>query len=169
MADEDEAPVAEIAEAFQRSVDVFGAVLELFVSRAAEIEEIGAGAVDPVVTAGVDDKTMSALLRERLSESGQRRQIKIHGDAMHEQQSKIGVAMARREQQAVQRFVVAGGEIEKPRFDRHCGVSLPLTSPSRMFSVLRPLIWPNYKILRALLQNRQASFGVPAPSSHCES
>ncbi len=117
MADEDEALVALIAEYVQRAIVVFFAVLELFVGRAAEVKEVAAGAVDPIVTAGIDDEAMITLFREGLTESRQRRQIKIHRHAVHEQQSEIGLALARRKQQAMQSFVVAGFEIEKLRFD----------------------------------------------------
>ena len=55
MADQDEAFVALLAQTFQGAVAVLGAVLELFIGRAAEVGEI-AGAVDPVVAASVDDE-----------------------------------------------------------------------------------------------------------------
>src|SRR5688572_3995319 len=133
MADEDETLVALFVEFVERAIVIFFAVLELFVGRAAEIEEVAAGAVDPIVTASVDDEAMITLFGEGLSESRQRRQIKIHRDAVHEQQSEIGPLLARRKQQAVQSFVIAGFEIEKLRIDTHSGVSLPLTSPSKIF------------------------------------
>src|SRR5688572_16852734 len=133
MADEDETLVALLVEYVERTIVVFFAILELFVGRAAEIEEVAAGAVDPIVTAGIDDEAMITLFREGLSESRQRRQIKIHRDAVHEQQSQVGPLLARRKQQAVQSFVIAGFEIEKLRIDTHSGLSLPLTSPSKIF------------------------------------
>ncbi len=84
MADEDETLVALFVEFVERAIVIFFAVLELFVGRAAEVKEVAAGTVDPIVTAGIDDEAMITLFREGLTESRQGRQIKVHRHAVYE-------------------------------------------------------------------------------------
>ena len=118
MADQNEAPVASRDQALQRAVEILGAVFKSLVSCAAKLRQI-AGPRNPIMTARVDDERVIAMFGESLSEGRQRRQIKIHCHAVHEQERKIRLKIPRRKQQAVQRFFVAGFETEQLGFDGH--------------------------------------------------
>jgi len=75
------------------------------------------------MAAGLDDEAVMASFGERLAESRQRRRAKIHRDSVHEQQREIGLALARRKEQAMQSFFIAGFGIQELRFHAHSGFS----------------------------------------------
>ena len=96
MSDENEATVTALYEKLQRAVEIGKTVFKILVRRAAELRQI-AGARNPVVAAGVDDEAVKVSPGELLAENRQRRQVKIHRDAMHEQERQIALPILWRE------------------------------------------------------------------------
>jgi hypothetical protein len=62
------------------------------------------------MAARIDDEAVMAMLRQFLAEVEQRRQVKIHRDTVDEDQRSIRFLVRRRQQRAMQPFVVRGFE-----------------------------------------------------------
>src|SRR5262245_10844779 len=74
---ENKSPIAFSDQMLERAIKIFCALFESFVGGAAELGQIACPR-NPVVAAGVDDKTMIAALGQHLTEIRQRRQIEVH-------------------------------------------------------------------------------------------
>ncbi len=109
VADQNKAPIALPFEKINRTVEVRETVFEIFVSRTAEFRQISRPR-NPIMAAGVDDEAVMPTFAQLLAEGKQWRQVKIHRHTMNQDQRGVRFFVSRREQRAVEPFVVSGFE-----------------------------------------------------------
>lgn len=88
MTDENEAAIMPVLEKVDGAIEVGDAILQHLVRRAAELGEI-AGAGDPVMAAGIDNKTVMAAFGQFLAECEHRRQVEVHRHAVDQNQREV--------------------------------------------------------------------------------
>jgi len=87
-------------EKLDRAVEIGDAIVEILISRAAELGQIPRPR-DPIMAARVDDEAVMPMFAQLLAEVKQRRQVKIHRHAVDEDQRSIRFLIRRRQQRAV--------------------------------------------------------------------